>query len=302
MPSASETTVPPNGKSARKRKSTPAAITATDTSVPPTHTIPYDDAVSEGKEIVAKIEDAERGQLQLGELADKLEPKYGDRTLAKYAKAIGIEQSTLNHYRTVYRAWKDNILPPGAKFAVLKELATVPDRAELIKSEPNMSKRRAEVHRVLKYHPQRAEILSEHPDLTCASQARNFMHSYDTGAENGKSLLDWDKNAKRWFNKLVDRANEDIDEAAIVDQPMTVEQQCDLLMGIDPYLLETVKEAGEARLKLYDFLSRLCEKPQPAVAEEFKRRAKAKADLAERERRAKKAPTPQATSAVQMGA
>jgi hypothetical protein len=52
MTPASETTVPPKGKSARKRKSTPPAITATNTSV-----IPYDDAVSEGKEIVAKIED-----------------------------------------------------------------------------------------------------------------------------------------------------------------------------------------------------------------------------------------------------
>jgi hypothetical protein len=67
-------------------------------------------------------------------------------------------------------------------------------------------------------------------------------------------------------------------------------------------VLETVKESGEARLKLYNFLSRLCEEPPQAVAEEFKRRAKAKADLAERERRAKKAPTPQAAISVQMGA
>ena len=74
---------------------------------------------------------------------------------------------------------------------------------------------------------------------------------------------------------------------------MTVEQQYNLLMGIDPYQLERVKEAGEAQLKLYNFLNRLCEEPPQAVSEELKRRAKAnaaKADLAERERRAKKAP------------
>jgi hypothetical protein len=180
---AIEATVP-HSKTRKQpaRKAELAANTAAPVTIAQADTIPYDDAVSEGKEIVAKIEDAERGQLRLGELADRLEPKYKDSTLAKCAKELGIEQSTLNHYRTVYRAWKDNILPPGAKLAVLKELATGPDRAELIKSEPNMSKRRAEVHRVLKDHPQRAEILSEHPNLTCASQARNFMHSYDTGA------------------------------------------------------------------------------------------------------------------------
>src|SRR6266481_5382098 len=81
----------------------------------PTETIPFDEAVREGKEILARSADAERDQLRLGEIADKLEPKYDDQTLAKYAKRIGIEQSTLNHYRTVYRHWKD-ILPPGANF------------------------------------------------------------------------------------------------------------------------------------------------------------------------------------------
>ena len=68
-------------------------------------TIPYDAAVSEGKEILAKIEDAERGKLRLGEIADNLEPKYGDRTLAKYAEAIGEKTQRLETYRSVWRAW-----------------------------------------------------------------------------------------------------------------------------------------------------------------------------------------------------
>jgi hypothetical protein len=110
------------------------------------NTIPWADAVVEGKELMAKIKDAERCQLRLGELADKVvHPTYGDHTFAKFAAKIGIDKNTLGHYRTTYRAWKD-ILPPGAKFpsfAVLKELATVEDRAELIKSEPKMTKRRA---------------------------------------------------------------------------------------------------------------------------------------------------------------
>ena len=91
-----------------------------------TDKIPFDDAVSEGKEIVAQIEVAERGQLRLGELADRLEPRYKDRTLAKFAAEIGVAKCTLDRYRTVYRAWAEKLAPgPNlVSYAVLRELAT----------------------------------------------------------------------------------------------------------------------------------------------------------------------------------
>ena len=84
---------------------------ATDTSALPTETIPYDDAVAEGKEIVAKVEAAERGWLRLGELADQIEPKYKDRTQAKLAAEIGVAKCTLDRYRTVYRSWEGKLAP-----------------------------------------------------------------------------------------------------------------------------------------------------------------------------------------------
>jgi hypothetical protein len=145
----------------------------------PTETIPFDEAVAEIAEIQAKIKEAEYLPLRIGEIADKVKPEYGDSTMEKLAEKLGIKLSTLNHYRTVYRAWKD-ILPPGAKFpfAVLKELAAVPNRAELLMAEPNMSKRRAEVLRVLKDHP---EIISAHPNLTCSNDAREIRSKYDDG-------------------------------------------------------------------------------------------------------------------------
>jgi hypothetical protein len=123
---------------------------------------------------------------------------------------------------------------------VLRELATVEERAELIAAEPKMSKRRAEVHKVLKDHRKREEIRRKYPDLTCTRQARDIMRSYDEGgAGNGKG-----KDYKRWFNALVKRCNEDMDEAAIVDQPMGVDQLLNLLGGIEPALLQTMKECG----------------------------------------------------------
>src|SRR6516165_10066583 len=117
---------------------------AVDTSAP-TDTIPYDKAVREGQAILAKIDDAERGQLRLGELAHKLEKKYGDRTLAKFAAEIGVAKCTLDRYQTVYRAWEGKLAPGpiSTSYAVLRELQTHPDRAQIIRKNPNLTKREA---------------------------------------------------------------------------------------------------------------------------------------------------------------
>jgi hypothetical protein len=141
--------------------------------------IPFDQADTAIGVILAKIKEAEYLPMLIGEIADKTEPKYGDSTMEKLAEKRGMKLSTLNHYRTVYRAWKD-ILPPGAKFpfAVLRELAAVPNRAELLMAEPNMSKRRAEAVRVLKDHK---EIIAAYPDLTCSNKAREIRSKYDEG-------------------------------------------------------------------------------------------------------------------------
>ena len=64
----------------------------------------FDEAVREGKEILAQIDQAERGQFRLGALAHQVKTKYNDRSLARFAKEIGIAKCTLERYRTVYRA------------------------------------------------------------------------------------------------------------------------------------------------------------------------------------------------------
>src|SRR6516162_5690696 len=112
----------------------------------PTDTIPYDKAVREGQAILAEIEVAERGQLRLGELAHKLEKKYGDRTLAKFAAEIGVAKCTLDRYQTVYRAWEGKLAPGpiSTSYAVLRELATHPDREQIIRNNPHLTKREAQ--------------------------------------------------------------------------------------------------------------------------------------------------------------
>src|SRR5262245_42978698 len=64
----------------------------------------YDDAVEEAKKILKQFDS---GQMRLGELADKIEPKYGEHTLERFAADIGVAPCTLERYRSVYRAWPE---------------------------------------------------------------------------------------------------------------------------------------------------------------------------------------------------
>ena len=61
--------------------------------------IDFNKAVTEGKKIVAKA--LKSHEMRLGELADRVEPKYGDKTLAKFAAAIGLHVATLNRCRSL---------------------------------------------------------------------------------------------------------------------------------------------------------------------------------------------------------
>src|SRR5215475_14309332 len=115
----------------------------TDTGAPTSY-INYDEAIREGQAIVAKIEGQMRHEkMRLGELADKLEPKYADRTLAKFAAEIGIAACTLERHRSVYRAWKENPAPGPVSYAVLRALQDHPDRADIVKNTPDLTQAEA---------------------------------------------------------------------------------------------------------------------------------------------------------------
>ena len=120
----------------------------TDTTAP-AEIIPFAKGLAEGKKILAEIEDVrERGHFRLGEIADKIETKYGDRTHAKLAEGWNIAPLCFKRYLSVYRAWKGkNIGAPGAPivpYSVLRELAGLEDREQIIRDNPNMTRREAE--------------------------------------------------------------------------------------------------------------------------------------------------------------
>jgi hypothetical protein len=103
--------------------------------------ITWDDEVEEGKRLVAGLD---AGQMRLGEIADRLEPKYGESTLARYAQAIGTNVNTLQNYRSVYGTWhEDSKVTVFPKFSVAKALVKHPDRAKIVENQPEITEREA---------------------------------------------------------------------------------------------------------------------------------------------------------------
>jgi len=97
--------------------------------------IPYDDAVTEGKQI---IKDMENRCWRLGDLADRVEWKYGDQTLKKFAEQIGVNPRTLLGCRTVARAWPEINRRRFISFEVAKALMAQPDREEIVQNNPGL--------------------------------------------------------------------------------------------------------------------------------------------------------------------
>ena len=201
----------------------------------PTDTIPYDKAVREGQAILAKIDDAERGQLRLGELAHKLEKKYGDRTLAKFAAEIGIAKCTLDRYQTVYRAWEEKLAPGpiSTSYAVLRELQTHPDRAQIIRKNPNLTKREA--------HERMRELKG-----TAKDEREREQEQED----------EWLKHDRKWFKDLVAIANEAARAAGVLDE-YTPEQLDKLRQAVDPKLLMYVRGGGRMLFRVANRLAEL---------------------------------------------
>jgi hypothetical protein len=192
-------------------------------------TIPFDEAVREGKDIRARIDEAENGHLRLGELADKIKPVYGDRTLAKFAKACGFNTSCMERYRSVYRAWKDFPAPGPVSYAVLRELQKYPDKASIAAKLPGMTK----------------------------SQARELMtDGEDYVPKKKKKDAEWLKYDKKWFKKVVTLGS-DAARAADFAARASSDQMQKLLEVSEPALLAQVRTGCEALLKLARSLEKL---------------------------------------------
>jgi hypothetical protein len=211
----------------------------------------YKVAVFEGKQLVAKYEradaEAENVKMLIGERADGVAKRYGENKLGQYAKDIGFVACTLGRCRSVYRAWygedaaayeaqTGKKASPPKSFAVAQELQAHPDRFAIIKDDPDISSRAAR------------------------RKANQFKKEQNT--KPGWLL----KNTQRWFAAVIKRAGEDIRDAGVADGRVSPELQEIYRQVVAPSiaLLDTLREAGNANLRLADFLEKLVkEAPQP---------------------------------------
>lgn len=104
--------------------------------------IDYDEAVRVAHEL------EERRQWVLGDLANRLKPKYGAETLQRFADDIGVHYNTLRDYRAVVRNWPETEEQNHGRpsnWSVAKELYAQEDRYELVAENPDMNSHEARV-------------------------------------------------------------------------------------------------------------------------------------------------------------
>jgi hypothetical protein len=211
----------------------------------------FDVAVAECKEIIARIEARNEATGQdydrIGEWADKLETKYGDETLAKFARAIGKSPSCVKRYRDVFRAFPGISAPErqSSSYSARKELATHPDRENIIRKNPNITKQEA-----------RCEV-SRHRGIAEAKAQETKEE-----AEAAEAL----RETKKWFGDLVILANKIRGVAQITHQCTTDEQWCRLLDNVERQQLADIEGTGNTLIFLAELLEWLLNKH---VSEDF---------------------------------
>jgi hypothetical protein len=210
-----------------ERPTTKAKRAVKTTAPPPApEMITWEDAVAEGKRLVAEanqmIATANQNEWRLAELADQVSTQYGENSLAKFAAEIGKAHCTVKRRRTTYRNWKDIIKSdPGLllSYSVARELEKHPERERLIKQNPKMTKR----------------------------EAAALMKAYRSKPES---------ETQRWWQNLILR----VGKATADVNFLSLDRQI-LLHVVEPLLLNELREAGQAWIHLADSLEALFNEP-----------------------------------------
>jgi hypothetical protein len=197
--------------------------------------IDYDAAVAEAKKIIARMETSQDRRMRLGELADQVEKSYGERKLERFAADIGMTACTLGRCRSVFRAWRTKKAPAPKSYSVAQELQTHPDRFELIRRNPNMTKH----------------------------EARKIRHRLRKEQQGTAGYLLEEQ--KRWFKAVVEHANAVLRAAAVLDSEVAPQVLQALREAIQPKLLPDLREAGKALIRFVPWFERVANGEAPNV-------------------------------------
>ena len=194
--------------------------------------INFDAAVAEGKQIVAA---GESNAWRLAEIAYQVEPRYGDKTLTKLAKAIGgIAACTLERRRYVYRKWKEEIpAAPPESFAVAQELSPYPElAAQIIKAKPSVTSR----------------------------EARKRVQEWKERKQQADPNFAYEQMKKR-FDDLLTRTSKVVADAGFINSLDAKERQLLKKAITMPSVLDELLEGERAFKTMYEALKRLVDEP-----------------------------------------
>jgi hypothetical protein len=119
--------------------------------------ITFDAGVKEAKGIIAS---QQKDIWRMAEIVYRLEPKYGEKTLAKFANAVDLEERTIRKYRQVWEKFGQNGLRgPFSSLVELTALSTE-EVKEIIHKDPKITKRKAAVIAKKKRPPRRKPVLN----------------------------------------------------------------------------------------------------------------------------------------------
>jgi hypothetical protein len=190
--------------------------------------ISWDDAVAEGKRLVdagkQMTAKADQNDWRLAELADAVGTIYGENKLGQFATEIGIAHCTVKRRRTTYRNWKEILKgDPGLPFSLSYSVA-----------------------RELEKHPDRGRLIKKNPKMT-KRDATALMKAYRSKPES---------ETQRWWKDVIVRAGK-----AMADETVLQGDRQILLKVVEPALLPTLREAGQAWIRLADGLEKLFKEP-----------------------------------------
>lgn len=201
---------------------------------PQTGKLNYDAAVAEAKQIIAT---GEKNHWRLAELAAQVETTYKKETLKKFAKDIGVAYCTAERLRSVWRAWADFPGAPPKFYSVAQALQDHPDRDKIIARNPDINTR--EARKLARAHKQKQD---PEKDKQKAPDSRR-------------------KHIEKWFNDLVERWRQAIQDGEAAAGYLDSERRQILREVVEHTLLDTGRQAVEAWLKLIGDLKQVLDDP-----------------------------------------
>jgi hypothetical protein len=229
---------------------------AADTTTTDTDEAEYQAAVKEGKAIVA---DVSGKQWALGDLALKVEKKYGENRLEQFVVDINFPGAacTLGRYRSVCLAFPKTGGRPRF-FASAQILQSYDDRIQIVTANPNISVPEArEIMRKWRAeHPD-----EDHPDVGQAEEDDQIVEEEADTAPTPEAATSTDKEQEnewsadnRAWERDLDVTLNNLKRVFAFRKRCTAEQWQQLVLDVEPSLGARVRHVSEEGLEVADAL------------------------------------------------